>query len=326
MDSAILGIDISKSKFDVVLLRDKKHKSHCFHNSKKGFAKLIEWLLTFKVDKVHACMEATGFYGDALALFLYENNHDVSIINPFQIKSFGCSQLIRTKTDQKDAFVIAEFCKIFNPKFWKPSAPELQELRNLYRTLKALQQDRQRLKNRLEKHENAGNFILSECKILLSCYEKSMANIETEITKVLSHKNLKKKHDLLKTIPALSSITATAILAELPDINLFKDARQAAAFAGLTPSHKQSGSSVNGKTRLSKIGSPNLRKALYMPAIVAIKHNPIIKEMSERLEKKGKRKMQIVGASMRKLLHIAFGVLKTETTFNMNIGNMQNST
>lgn len=120
---------------------------------------------------------------------------------------------------------------------------------------------------------------------------------------------------LLETIPGIGRTTARAMLAEIPDIQNFKNARQLAAFAGLNPCQRQSGSSVNGQTRLSKIGSKRLRKTLYMPAIVATRWNPVIENLTNRLLQRGKCKMSALGAAMRKLLHIVFGVLKNQQPF-----------
>jgi transposase len=133
------------------------------------------------------------------------------------------------------------------------------------------------------------------------------------------HPTLKQDWENLQTIPGIAKTTATAILAQTPDLSSFEDARQLAAYAGLTPSHKTSGTSLKGKSKLSKIGSSALRKAIYFPAIVAKNHNPILKAFAQKLAKKGKHTMVIIGAIMRKLLHIAFAILKHKTTFNPEI-------
>lgn len=138
-------------------------------------------------------------------------------------------------------------------------------------------------------------------------------NIELLLTKNL---DLKKQYENLQTIPGIGKTTAIAILAESPDLKQFSNARQYAAYAGLVPRHKSSGSSIHGKTRLSKLGSSKLRKAVYFPAIVAKNHNPLMQEFCAKLKRKGKHTMVIIGAIMRKLLHIIFGVLKHEQKFN----------
>ncbi|KJV55146.1 transposase IS116/IS110/IS902 family protein [Orientia chuto str. Dubai] len=122
----------------------------------------------------------------------------------------------------------------------------------------------------------------------------------------------------MQTIPGIGRITAVAILAESPDIESFSNARQLAAYAGLTPKYKTSGTSVKGKSTISKIGSANLRRALYFPAIVAKNHNPIFKQFIQKLSSKGKPTKVIIVAIMRKLLHIVFGVIKNNSIFNPN--------
>jgi transposase len=133
-----------------------------------------------------------------------------------------------------------------------------------------------------------------------------------------SHPHLKAQRDLLTSIPGIAETTATVILAEIRDLDTFDSADQLAAFAGLTPHEFSSGSSVHGKPRLSKIGNSRLRKALYMPAVVACRHNPFIRAFCDRLLAKGKSKMSMVGAAMHKLLRQAFGVLKSQKPFDPN--------
>ena len=136
---------------------------------------------------------------------------------------------------------------------------------------------------------------------------------------IKKHEDLKNKSDLIQSIPGVGGATAPKVLSFLYDISKFKNAKEVAAFLGLNTRQRQSGSSVNGRTRLSKTGDSALRKAFYMPAVVAMRHNPILKEFKDRLEKAGKCKMVIIGAVMRKLVHIIYGVLKNKTAFNENI-------
>ena len=135
---------------------------------------------------------------------------------------------------------------------------------------------------------------------------------------IKGQKNLNDKSKLLDSIPGIGEKTIGVILAFL-SIENFDSARQVAAFVGLNPKPKQSGSSVRGVGRISKTGDADLRKAFYMPAVVSIRFNPIIKDFAERLSKTGKAKMIVVIATMRKLIHIIYGVLKNNTPFNANI-------
>ncbi|MEG4938852.1 transposase [Microcoleus sp. F4-D5] len=132
------------------------------------------------------------------------------------------------------------------------------------------------------------------------------------------HPHLKQQRDLLSSIPGTGEQTASVLLAEIREISDYENARQLAAYAGLTPCERSSGTSVKGKTRLSCTGNVRRKKALYMPAVVAMRHNPLLKAMSERLLRRGKVKMQVIGALMQKLVHLAFGILKSQKPFDPN--------
>ncbi len=137
---------------------------------------------------------------------------------------------------------------------------------------------------------------------------------------IQQHPLLLEQQELLVSIPGIAEITAAKLLAEIPHLKDYKTASFAAAYAGLTPKQRVSGTSVRGKSCLSKTGNVRVRKALYMPAVVAQRHNPILKEFRDRLRQKGKHPMAILGALMRKLLHIAYGVIKTGKPFDPNYG------
>src|SRR5918996_6473509 len=129
---SILGIDVSKWKFNVCLIRhDGKLRHRIFPNTAAGFIELAAWLLKQKVERVHACLEATGTYSEALATYLFDASHQVSLVNPAAIKSFAGAQLSRTKTDKVDAELIARFCLTQQPGAWTPPPPEMRELQAL---------------------------------------------------------------------------------------------------------------------------------------------------------------------------------------------------
>jgi transposase len=318
MSSPILGIDIAKASFQAALLHHGKLHHHRFDNSAQGFAQLQTWLVKHGCKRLHACMEATASYGDELALFLYQAGHTVSIVNPARIKGFAQSQLQRNKTDQLDATLIARFCQQQAPEAWTPPPAEIQQLRALMRRLEALQEMRQQEVNRLEQ---AGNQAL-----IRESLEKIIATLDGEIARLRQlikdhidqHPDLKRDRELLMSIPGIGETTAAWLLSEV-QVSAYSSARQVAAHAGLTPRHHESGTSVHGPTRLSKTGNARLRRALYLPAVVAKRYNPIIRAFCQRLEKRGKRPMEIVGAAMRKLLHIVYGVLKSGKAFDPSL-------
>lgn len=138
MSEAILGIDMAKQKFDVALLVNGKIKHKTLKNNKEGFEMLSQWLQKQGVEHIHACLEATGTYGDNLAAFLHDAVHTVSMVNPARIKGFAQSELIRTKTDKVDAGLIARFCLAMRPEAWMPPRPEIRNLQAIVRWVDAL--------------------------------------------------------------------------------------------------------------------------------------------------------------------------------------------
>jgi transposase len=316
MTTSPLGIDISKRKFDAGLVREAGKLRHkVFPNTPAGFAQLSAWLSKQHVERAHACLEATGAYGEALATYLHQAGHVVSVVNPAQVKAYAQSRLSRAKTDKADSTLIAQFCAERHPPEWHPLPSAVRELQALARRLGSLLEMRQMEANRLEV---AGTEVVKESLAgHLSYLDEEIARTEQMIrSHIDSHPDLSGQRDLLLSIPGIGKTTAAKLLAEIMDVTLYASAKQLAAFAGLAPRLHESGSSVKRKARLSKTGAPRLRKALYFPAIAAIKYNPYIKDLSERLRARGKCPMQVIGAAMRKLIHLAYGVLKSGRPFD----------
>ena len=317
---AVLGIDIAKAKFVVVLLTpDGKRRRKSCPNTPAGFAELGAWLTRQHVGRVHATLEATGTYGEALALWLHEAGHTVSIVNPAIIHAYARTQLARGKTDGMDAALIADFTATQHPPAWTPPAPEIRQLQALVRRLDALLGMRTQEANRLE----AGGLVPA----VQASIEAVLAHLDAQIAEVRRlirehidrHPGLRQQRELLTSIPGIGEATAATLLAELFD-KPFQSARQAAAFAGVVPRLQESGT-WRGRSRLSKIGPSRLRKALYFPAITALRCNPTIRAVQRRLHTAGKPKMVIIGAAMRKLIHLAFGVLKSGRAYEPNCAN-----
>ena len=316
MTNIILGIDISKATFDVALLNDNTVKTKKFNNSQKGFSELIQWLENKSIYTAHACMEATGGYEAKLANYLYDNNFKVSVVNPARVKGFSLSKLLRVKTDKADSELIAQFCLTMQPSLWRPAALHIQELQQWIRRLDCLIANKNQEANRLKLSTSD---LATRIQLHIDFLDKEIQEIEVLITNhINAHKDLKEKSKLLASIPGIGERTAAVILGFL-NVDEFSSAKQVTAFVGLNPKPKQSGSSIRGVGKISKTGDSSLRKAFYMPALVAIKHNSLIKDFCQRLTDAGKPKMVIVIAAMRKLLHIIYGVLKNETSFNTNM-------
>jgi len=318
MAKNVLGIDVSKDKLDVLLLLDGKELPGQFANSGKGFKALRKWLKFNGAgggQEVHACLESTGAYSEGIATYLYEAGFLVSVMNPLRIKSYGASKLRRNKTDKADARLIADFCLTQEPEPWQPPSVEVKELQAITRRIEVLAEMQQMEKNRLEMAP----------KQTRTSIRRMIRNIETEIADLKQqakdhidgHPGLKEQSELLRSIPGIGEKTAQTLLSEI-EFSRFDSGRSVAAHAGVTPKRGQSGTSLN-KTTLSKMGNARLRKALYFPAITANRWSLAFREFAGRLEKNGKAKKQIVCAAMRKLLHIAFGVLKNKTPFDPNV-------
>ncbi len=215
-----------------------------------------------------------------------------------------------TKTDKADAELIARFCLTQEPPLWTPLAPELRTLQALVRRLDSLIEMHTMEHNRLVAGacDELVQHSLEEHLTYLEAESKRTENLIKE--HINSHPYLKAERDLLLSIPGIGEATTARLLAEI-NFHQHESARSVAAFTGLVPRLRQSGTSVRGKARLSKVGAPRIRQALYFPAVTAIRCNPTIKAWAKELRERGKCEMQIIGAVMRKLIHLAYGVLKT---------------
>lgn len=312
---SILGIDVAKAKLDVALqLVDGKIRSKVVDNTPQGFAVLSTWLNKYGVTDLHVCMEATGIYWEAVAEFLADAGHKVSVINPAQIKAFGAAELVRTKTDRVDARLIARFCMAQHPEPWQAPSPAIRELRALVARRDALNAMRTQESNRLLVAREA---VRAGIETHLAYLEKAIAEIDAVLRqKIDDDPSLKEQRALLDSVPGLGDKTIPVLLSYYGGAPRFDNAREAAAFAGLDPRQHESGSSVRGKPRLSKVGHAPLRRALYMPAMVATTRTVWGRAFRDRLAAAGKPPMLILGAMMRKLVHVAFGVLKSGKPFN----------
>ncbi len=317
MPTSVLGIDIAKQRFEAALLvANSKIKNKSFKNTTEGYEALSLWLEKQEIQKVHACLEATGNYGEDLAIYLHEAGHTVSIVNPARIKGFAQSELIRTKTDKIDSGIIARFCLAIQPEPWIPPTPAIRVLRALVRRADSLIDMRSQEKNRISTaHESVSPLIKEHITYL----DQEIERIRKQIAELIEQdSNLKRKKDLLDSIPGLGKVTIPTILAELDNLEKFNHVREVVAFIGLAPKETLSGTSIKGKPRLCKIGHVRLRKALYMPALVSIQCNPVMIAFYNRLKEKGKKGKVIVCAIMRKLVHIIFAILKSGKKYDPN--------
>ena len=309
-----VGVNIAKASFDAARLSaDGKYKHKKFDNTPEGFALFAAWLASFGSDASHVCMESTGPYSLPLADYLIGEGFHVSVVNPAKIAAFAKSELSRAKTDKADAKLIARYALVMRPSAWMPPPPEIRELQALLRRVEHLLEMQRMEQNR---QDTTDAIIADSIKAVLATLAKELEATRNQIRRHIdNHPDLKRRADLLESIPGVGKATAAWLLTLLSEHHGFTDAKQAVAFAGLAPRLRQSGRWA-GQTRIAKTGDRLLRKALYMPILAATVFNPAIRAFSQRLKANGKHGMAVNCAAMRKLIHIAFAILRTGKPFD----------
>ena len=310
MNTDILGIDISKDSFDICLLirTQKKPPQAKFSNDLSGFIKLSTWLNHRNVSHVHAVMEATGSYGEELALFLADCGHLVSIVNPARIKAYGQSELLRNKTDKAGAALIARFAQAQTPELWVPPSSETRTLRGLVRHLENMKNDKVRQENRLS-IPSLPQEVAESLQKVLTTLESVIGGIEDQIrTHVEQNPDLRKTQGLLISISGVGNPTAQSVMAEIPSLGVLFLLPGLGRLCRISPMQGRSGTLVQRRTRL--------RKALSFPAISASRFNPHLILFAERLKENGLSPKAVIGAVIRKLLHQIYGVLKSRQPYD----------
>jgi len=317
----VVGVDIAKKAFDIAVLQSngKYRTKGNLSNDQSGFSVFGQWLQKHAEPGAWVVMEATNIYHEALGDYLLAQGYRVCVMNPARIASYAQSQLQRVKTDKVDAKLIALYGTrhVEDLQLWQPDPVSVRQLRALVRRYEELKELFQMEINRLEtaKSDVVKESILSVSAHLEQQIEQTLEAIRQHID---DDPDLRGKRDLLTSIEGISDKTAALLLAELGSISRFESARAVVAFAGLNPRLRESGQH-KGQVRISKIGSRLLRAGLFMPAICAMSHNQAIRALRLRLEEKGKAGKQIICAAMRKLLQIAYGVLKSGQPYNVEL-------
>ena len=308
-----VGIDVSKKTLDAAALGDAGELEHRqFGNTQAGHAELGLWLKGFAACRI--VFEATGSYHQRLARALGLLGAHFSVVNPAQASYFVKSQQRRNKTDKADAVMLAVYAKERQPA---PSVLVDPLRQTLARELSALQEDLTRLRNRIEAAEQGVTHpdvvaSLQRRIAALEAEQQTLENVLEQETKASYQQEL----ELLVSIPGVGLKTAYLFLAEVGEVGRFASASKLVAYSGLTPARFESGSSVNRRTRISRLGPSRLRQLLYMPCLAAIRYNPRLKTFFERLVANGKNKKAAVVACMAKLLRIIFGVLTHRRPFD----------
>lgn len=318
-----IGIDISKDSFDACILHpDNRKFTKTFHNSQEGFNAFLTWNERFGCSSALLGVEATGSYALELLYFLTDSapQLEISMLNPRHVKDYGRSLGRRVKTDRVDAEIIALFIRSVPPRKWAPPSVEIRELQSLVRRRAQLVATKQAARNRLH---SLGRKVPGESSYAADSVQREIAFLKGEIELLeealasLLRRSvvLSKAEALLRSIPGIGRVVALTILAEVPFITSFGRAREVAAFVGMTPRLQESGSSVRRRGGLTKEGSAALRTQLYMATLNVIKRENPLRKGYQDLVQRGKPKMVAIGATMHRLIRIAYGVLKHETPF-----------
>ena len=302
----IYGVDISKDVFDV-FNTDGVHKQ--YQNTFKGFKKFSKELSS----QALVVMEATGYYHCGLAQYLYQKAHLVSVVNPLSVKRFIQMKLSKVKTDKSDAKAICEYAKVNEVPLYKTKDKDQSECLQLLSLIELYLKQSTAIKNKLhgEKTLNIPS------KAVYHSLNRSLKFLQKEI-KVLEDRltQLVKEHQaqqltLLKSIPGMGNKTAMLLIILTDGFSRFETAKQLCCYAGTTPTIRQSGSSVRGRSRISKVGNKKLRNLLFLCSFSACKYNKGCGEMYERIIAKGKSKKLALIAVCNKLLKQAFAIAKS---------------
>jgi transposase len=318
--STFVGVDIAKKTFDVAtpLPNGKYRTKGKLTNDSKGFAEFHAWLQKHVTPDVLIVMEATGNYHEPLADFLHAKGYRLHVANPSTTAAHARTELARNKTDKTDAKLIADFAmqKHSKLRLWVPEPMARRRLRALVRRLEDLNEMRQMEYNRLGV---ANANVRLSIESVIAHISKEITDTETAIKQNIDDDtDLRGQSELIRSIDGIGEKTAALILAELGDPLDYDGPKNLSSFAGLSPRQNASGG-FTGATHISRIGCSRLRRGLYMPALTGMRYNEALKAFADRLKANGKAPKQVVCAVMRKLLHLVYGVVKSNKPFDASI-------
>src|SRR6266568_1071107 len=315
------GIEVGAKELVVSLQREGRRMAlKTFDNNPQGHQAILRYLR--RVGRsVRVCLESTGVYGLDLALALARAGLEVMVANPRAVRHFATAMMQRSKNDRLDAVVLLEFALRMPFRAWVPPCPAVLHLHALARRLEALKEMQAGEKSRLHAADATGttsSALRRDLERSLRSLRRAIARLSAEAVKIIDQDpDLKLRFDLLISAHgAIAQTSAIQILAELALVPPDLDVRQQVAYAGLDPREHSSGTSVHKKVRISKHGNAHLRRALYMPALVAIRRQPNLRAFYQHLRARGKLKMVALVAVMRKLLHAIYGMFKHRQAFD----------
>ena len=311
--SEIYGLDISKSVFDVY---GSESGHNQFKNEEKGFVKFLKSL----PEHVLVVMEATGYYHYRLAQFLYKSGVSVSVVNPLSVKRFIQMKLAKVKTDKSDAKAICEYGQMNEVPLYTALNEVQSECLQLFRLLDSYVKQRTASKNKLHGEETLGipsKFVYRSLKRQVKHLQKEIQGIEERLLELVKQEQ-QEQLTLLKSIPGMGVKTALFLIVATDGFSKFETASQLCSYVGITPTIRESGSSVRGRSRISKVGNKKLRNLLFLCAFSACKYNKACREIYERLVAKGKSKKLALIAVANKLLKQAFAIAKSGRPYDEN--------
>ena len=308
-----LGIDVSKATLDCCLISDGLFFERKFKNSQVGFQDLKDWLKeNGATERLHCCCEATGKYYEAVAEYL-SRYYRMSVENPRKIKGFGTAVLQRSKTDRQDAKTIAQYCKALEPRTWQKPTEAQTKLQELTRYQHRLKRQKAAEQTKLQ---TAPTYLLPLIQSTINHLQQQIKAVQNQLNQF--HKDnpdFKTQKERLKTITGIGEAASNSLLSVLIQKDRFRSAAQFVAYIGLDPKENQSGTSLKGRPRISKLGNTHLRTTLFIPAMHAYRSSTFANYVS-RLQKNGKRPKVIIVALMRKLAVIAYHLIKTGQDFD----------
>ena len=314
------GIDVSAAQLVVALQSEGEgYLQRSFPNCARGHQALTLWLR--KTGRsVRVCLEATGLYSLDLALALHAaSGIEVAVLNPKLVNRFAAT-LCRSKTDPADAQVLAEYARRMPFQLWQPPRAVALELRTITRHVAALTQQHTRERNRL----HAASASVAGARCVQQDLKRSLRDLELRIDKLRSaalaliqqDPDLRSRLALLLSMPGIGEVSALNLLGELALLAPGLSVRQWVAHSGLDPAHHQSGISVQKRSHISRAGNRYLRRALYMPALVAARRDPHLRAFYQALVARHKAKMQALVAVARKMLHAIFGMFRSNCNYD----------
>lgn len=326
----VVGIDVAQFELVVrlgVMFEDLNHQighSKSFTNNLKGFNALMAWIKKNVDDETNLrfVMEATGVYHEKLAYFLDDRGCALSVVLPNKISNYFRSLEVKTINDQTSAAAIARFGLERKLDNWVRPRPVYRSLRQLARERNQIIEQRTMSMNHLHAEQSEADpsaDSIERIKNLINFLNQQEKEVKAEI-RALIKKDEKLKEDiaLMSSIVGVGEITAASVIGELNGFELIRNKRQIASYAGFDVVEKKSGTSVRGRTKISKRGNKQLRKAMYMPALTAIRHDQRCKEIYARLISRHGIKMKAVTAIQRRLLEMMYTVFKTRQAYDKN--------